>query len=237
MCGDPGKGADRMVTQPPPLAPSADPSGSGPLGPGASSGWGLRLKIGLGGLGCLLLAAGYASLEFWQAPLPGMGRLEMARLMEMEVLVIFTFPFLALIALLRPSAPGWKVLQWSAFWTLLGLFFHGAWLSHRWWGVLAFAGLALATYLGFLLHLTGGAQILRLILRWLVSFIALIVLMGAMRMPEPANTWHQSPEVFRFGFLYFLTLCLVEWTGVYHGGWIERIVTSIRRNSRDTIVK
>ena len=148
----------------------------------------------------------------------------------MEVLVIFSFPFLALIALLRPSALKWRILQWSAFWALLGLFLNGAWLSGKWWGILAFAGLTLATYMGFLLNFTGGAQILRLGLRWLVSFIALIILMRALHMPEPANTWNQAPEVYRFGFLYFLTLGLVEWTGAYQGRWIDHMADLFRRN-------
>jgi hypothetical protein len=190
----------------------------------------LRLKILTGGLGSLLLAAGYASLEYLRKPLPGMEWNGMARLMQIEVLVIFSFPFITMIALLRPSALKWKILQWSAFWVLLGLFINGAWLSGKWWALLSFAGLTLATYMGFLLHLTAGAKILRLGLRWLISFIALIILMSAMHMPEPANTWQQAPEVYRFGFLYFLTIGLLECTGVYHGKWIDRIADNFRQN-------
>ena len=178
----------------------------------------------------MLLAAGFASLEYRRAPLFGMEVHGMARLMELEVLVVFTFPFLALLALLRPSTRLWKVLQWSAFCALSGLAINGAWLAGKWWGILTFAGLTLATYLGFLLHLAGGAQVLRLVLRWLVSFFALIILWSALHMPEPANTWHQAPQVCRFGFLYFLVLSLVEWTGLYHGRWADRLVDHFRRH-------
>ena len=124
----------------------------------------------------LLLAAGYASLKYEHRPLLGMGWHGMGQLMQIEFLVIHSFPFITVVALLRPSTLGWRILQWSAFWVLLGLFVNGAWLSGRWWGIQAFAGLTLATYLGFLLHWTRGAQILLLGLRWLISFSALMIL-------------------------------------------------------------
>ena len=42
-------------------------------------------------------------------------------------------------------------------------------------------------------------------------------------MPEPANTWYQAPEVYQFGFLYFLTLGLLEWAGFYQARWVDKL--------------
>ena len=153
----------------------------------------------------------------------------MAGLMQIEFLVIHSFPFITIVALLRPSTPRGRVLQRIAFFGLLGLYLLGASTAGGWRGVLIFAALTLATYAGFLLYWTRGAQILRLGFRWLVSFILFLILAGITRMPESVNEWNQASEVCRFGFFYFLALGLLEGVGVYQARWIDQIPVDFRR--------
>jgi hypothetical protein len=181
----------------------------------------------------LLLAAGYASLKYEHRPLLGMGWHGMGQLMQIEFLVIHSFPFITVVALLRPSTPKGKMFRRIAFWGLLILYISGAYSMGGWWGILTFAGLTLATYLGFLLHMTRGLEILRLGFRWLVSFVLFLVLAGFTRMPEAVESWSDTSKVYAFGFYYFLILGVLEWIGFYQTQWIDQIPAMLKKGQSE----
>jgi hypothetical protein len=101
------------------------------------------------------------------------------------------------------------------------------------WGILTFAGLTMATYLGFLLHMTRGLEILRLGFRWLLSFILFVALAGITRMPEAVESWSDTSRVYAFGFHYFLILGVLEWIGIYQAPWIDRIPEYLKKGNSE----
>jgi len=169
------------------------------------------------------LAAAYARVILQGQGLVGLGPDRLTRLMQIEFLVIHSFPFLGLIALVRPTAWRHRAIQWSAFGGLLSIYLWMAFTEGGWESVLTLLGLTLATYVGFLLHLEPETQVRRLGFRWLISFALFILLAIVAGMPQSVNDWDGSEEVRLFGLLYFLAHGLLEWTGFYQARRIARL--------------
>jgi hypothetical protein len=177
----------------------------------------------------LALAAAFGWTLLKEEALWGLGPDRLSRLMQIEFLAIHSFLFIGLVTL--PRVPDWRfrTVQWAAFWGLLALYAAGAHTISGWPGILAFAGLTLATYLGFLLHLTGESQLPRLGFRWFASFLLFIACALHTRMPEEVAEWPEADGIHVFGLLYFLGLAVLEWTGLYQSKWIDRIPSLFKK--------
>jgi hypothetical protein len=71
---------------------------------------------------------------------------QLAKLMQIELLVIHSFPFMAIVAMGKPKKKSGKIIQWCVFWGLLSVYIYLA-FKMGFASVLVFLGLTLATYL------------------------------------------------------------------------------------------
>ena len=138
----------------------------------------------------------------------------LAQLMQVEFLVIHSFPFICLIALQRPRSWRGKGVQGYLFTALLSLYMLAAGKESV-AGVLIFLSATLVTYLGFLLRLRDPGAAVNLLKRWGVSFAFFILWCMILGMESEVSQWRPGDKLFGFGFLYFLSLALAEFTGIY----------------------
>lgn len=160
-----------------------------------------------------------------------------ASIMFIEILVIHSFPFMMLIGSYRPKTSFGEKTQKVAFWTMLSVYVA---LSLKEWGLsgaIAFAGLTVSTYLGYLLRRTGPDAVAELIGRWVMSFLAYLVAMKATGISADSVTWAQSVKTPFFAMLYFTALGLLELYGFYQQPKVRQIAAHVRtafENSRRT---
>jgi hypothetical protein len=178
----------------------------------------------------LLLAGLYAFAAFGRITLPFMDRRWLGALMGIEFLVIHSFPFMMLIGSVRPRDDGARKCRSAAFWGLFAVYFLFAAQLAGAAGVLAFAGLTVATYLGYLLRRTSPDAVMQLAARWASSFLVFIICSAAAGMPEGVDDWPEHGRVLFFGLAYFLVLGLLEATGFYDGKFLRAAMERIGKD-------
>ena len=77
-------------------------------------------------------------------------------ILNVEFLVVHSFPFLLMVVLQRPRLPQWQGLRGLAFGLLLLMYVAGAHDLAGWQGVGLFLSLAGVTYLGFFVRFDEG---------------------------------------------------------------------------------
>ena len=167
-----------------------------------------------------LLAAAYMVPYSRLVTLLELGHGRLGRLMEIEFLVIHSFPFLVIIGLLRPETKKLRIIRTLGFWGLLAIYIIFAFTMDGWAGIFTFTGLTLVTYVGFFLRITEPKLVAQLVVRWFVNFILFLLFVGIMKMPESVERWHSYKQVYDFGLSYFFCLGAIEWSGFYQGQWI-----------------
>lgn len=141
----------------------------------------------------------------------GMDAAWLRDLVWIEFLAMHSFPFVAVFAVPRPRAEEWRVLQWAGAGLLVWFY---AWNVERdagWDGVLAFAGLAGLTYLGFLLRWSEAGALVAVVVRGLVLLFGWLVLIAALDV-DPAG---RHGPVLTLGAWYFALAAAMELSGFY----------------------
>jgi hypothetical protein len=82
-------------------------------------------------------------------------------------------------------------------------------------GVIAFAGLTVTTYLGYLLRRSSPDAVVQLAARWAMSFLVFMICSAATGMPGEVDDWPDHGRVLYFGMTYFLALGVLEAKGSY----------------------
>lgn len=175
----------------------------------------------------LFISLCYMLTVFYGITIIGMIRGQLAMLMQIEFLVIHSFPFMAIVVTAKPKKRKGKIVQWCFFWGLLIMYLYLAFKT-GFAGVLIFLGLTLATYLGFLLNLREPKAFTQLLVRWISNFAAFMIFGLSTGMPESVSIWHETKEVLYFGMLYFAALGFLELSGVYQSSWLKRLVEKIK---------
>jgi len=156
----------------------------------------------------------------------GLGYKDLAHMVQLEFLVIHSFPFLAIVGLTQPANPTVRWWRRIMFWLLVFFYIALAKAMYGWLGVFLFAGLTVTTYLGFFLRITKPKVINQLVIRWAVNFAVYFFLVMALKMPSQMGSWPDARNIYSLGAHYFIISALVEWTGFYHAGWIDRLPVS-----------
>ncbi len=163
----------------------------------------------------LCLGAVYAVAALWVCYKGSFAFAWLASIMTIEFLVIHSFPFMMLIASYEPKTAFGKRSQKAAFWTMLGVYVLFALKEGGLSGAIAFAGLTVSTYLGYLLRRTGPDAVAQLMARWVMSFFAFIGAMMVTGTSGDIDKWTGSVRILFSGMLYFTALGLLEWNGFY----------------------
>jgi hypothetical protein len=158
-------------------------------------------------------------------------------LLQVEFLVIHSFPFLGGFIFLR------KVLETKNkkegkdsnpvflnffFWGLLVLYV-GVSFTLGWRGPIYFFAATLATYLGFWLKRFDPLAMYHLAGRWVACFFFYFVFISVFDLSNSVSLWRVEAKTFRMGLFYFLVLGLLECFGFYD--WVE---WKIRKIIKDT---
>ncbi len=152
----------------------------------------------------------------------------LVRLMKIEFIVIHSFAFVGLIGLARPGYGSLRLLRAIAFWGLLVTYAICA-AATGWEGLVTFVCLGVVRYVGFLMRIRDPGATWQILMRWLVSLLAFMLLAIAFGMPMYVPDWSGSDALLAFGMTYFGLLAMLELIGVYR--W--RIVRSaLARASR-----
>jgi hypothetical protein len=176
----------------------------------------------------LFISLCYILTVLYGTAIMGFTRGQLAKLMQIEFLVIHSFPFMAIVAMGKPKNKSGKIMQWCVFWGLLSVYIYLA-FKMGFASVLIFLGLTLATYLGFLLNLTKPNAFAQLLARWIASFVAFMIFGLSTRMPENVSIWHETKAVLYFGMLYFASLGFLELSGLYQSSWLARLIKKIKK--------
>lgn len=177
-------------------------------------------------LPCFLLGLAYC-WPFSRFPKAfGLSYGDLAHMVQMEFLVIHSFPFLAIVGLMQPVTP--TVRWWRRIMVgfLIILYIGLAKSMYGWLGIFLFAGLTITTYLGFFLHLTKPRVVNQLVIRWAVNCIIYFSLVMVFEMPTQMGNWPGAKNIYPLGAHYFIISALVECTGFYHANWINRLPIS-----------
>jgi len=152
-----------------------------------------------------------------------LSRTQLGDLMEIEFIVIHSFPFIVMFYFWKPEKKWHRVGRVIAFWGLLGLYIMMTSQTYGFWGLAVFCGLTMTTYIGFLLRITSPKRLTQLFVRWGLNFVIFIFFAIIFDMPKGVDKWHYSNDVIAYGVLYFTSLGLVEIMGFYQLKWIEKI--------------
>jgi hypothetical protein len=175
-----------------------------------------RLPVWAATASLLFTSAAYGWFQRTRTPLLGMDADWLVAIVNVEFLVVHSFPFLLMVALQRPRLPQWQGVRGLAFGLLLLMYFTGAHDLAGWQGVGLFASLAAVTYLGFFVRFDEGIhKFPELGLRWLCNTILLISLAAWFQLPSDAASWDVGNGVLPVGGLYFLCLAGLELSGFY----------------------
>ncbi len=134
---------------------------------------------------------------------------------QIESIAIFSFPFLGLLSLVEPDSRKERYLQWGMIVGLLAIYGLSAWSAGGWLGIGLFVVTSVVTYLGYLLNVHSPEAIRSLFLRFLFCLIIFLVASDLADMPDTLNHWNRARGVLEFGMIYFLTLGVIELTGIY----------------------
>jgi hypothetical protein len=188
--------------------------------------WPGFVRYAISALPGLLLGLAYGWPQSGLPGLFGLSRNDLTHMVQLEFLVIHSFPFLAIIGLLRPANSYVRWYRRIMFGGLVCFYIILARSMHGWPGVFMFAGLTMATYLGFFLHITKPRIVNQLVIRWAVNFAIYMLLVIVLKMPEDIGHWPDARNIYPLGAQYFIGSALVELTGFYHAGWIDRLPIS-----------
>lgn len=177
----------------------------------------------------LLLAGFYALAAFWRITLSPMDRHWLGTLMGIEFLVIHSFPFMMFIGSSDPPDEKGRKCRMVAFWGLFVIYFLFAAKLGGLSAVVAFAGLTVTTYLGYMLRRTAPDAVAQLAARWAMSFLAFMICAAAAGMPEDVDDWPDHGRVLYFGLMYFLALGVLEATGFYQWRVTRTLMEQIRQ--------
>lgn len=136
-------------------------------------------------------------------------------MMEIQFLVVHSFPFMVIMVSGVESRTGKRAL----FWLLFFIYVLFAWQSDGAAGVAQFAGLTFATYYGVSLRDGWRDEKAPLVVRWAGSLLAFMVLASATGMSSDVDQWSGQSRAPLFGMLYFTALGLLELSGVYGKDW------------------
>lgn len=136
-------------------------------------------------------------------------------MMEIQFLVIHSFPFMVIMVSGIENKAGKRAL----FWLLFLIYMLFAWQSDGVSGLAQFAGLTFATYYGVSLKDGWRDDKASLVVRWAGSLAAFMVLAIATGMSSDVNDWSGQSRAPLFGALFFLSLGLLELSGVYGKDW------------------
>lgn len=176
----------------------------------------------------LLFALLYALNIYAKVSILGLDSRMLKLMMELEFLVIHSFPFLALFAVLSGTREKQsKCFRW-AFWAMLCLYIFMSGKIAGFWGVVVFAGLTLSTYLGFFFRMYTKQAMTELTVRWIFNFAAFILGASLFHLPGGVDKWIYEGRTLYFGMAYFLVLGGLELSGVYQAAWIGKIADNIK---------
>jgi len=149
-------------------------------------------------------------------------------MMELEFLVIHSFPFLVLFAILPGNTEKQRRFFRWGFWGLLCLYLLMANKMGGFWGVVVFACLTFSTYLGFFFRMFTEQAMIELALRWFVNFILFIICSEFFDLPRSVDQWVYEDQTLYLGRAYFLILACLEWSGLYQAAWISKVAEFIK---------
>ncbi len=139
----------------------------------------------------------------------------LASIMAIEIFAIHSFPFMMTIASYEPKTAFGKRARKVAFWMMLSVYILFAVKEGGLPGAIAFAGLTVSTYLGYLLRRTDPDAVAGLIARWVMAFFAFVAAGIASGVSGDIDTWARSAGTPLFGMLYFTAVGVLEWSGFY----------------------
>ncbi|MEK6742434.1 MAG: hypothetical protein AABZ15_02440 [Nitrospirota bacterium] len=174
----------------------------------------------------LLFALLYALNIYEKVTVLGLTSRMLKLMMELEFLVIHSFPFLAFFAIGNRSKQH-TFFRWG-FWGLLCLYLIMAGSMGGFWGIVVFAALTFSTYLGFFFRIFTEQAMVQLAARWMANFVVFLLGAGLFNLPEGVEKWIYEEETLYFGAAYFLVLGCLEWSGVYQAAWIGRLASAIK---------
>lgn len=176
----------------------------------------------------LLFALIYALNIYGKVTVLGLTSRMLKLMMELEFLVIHSFPFLVLFAILPGNTEKQrKFFRWG-FWALLCLYVLAAGDIGGIWGIIVFAGLTFSTYLGFFFRMYTEQAMVELAVRWAANFVVFILGAGFFDLPQSVDDWVSEHRTIYFGAAYFLVLGCLEWSGAYQAAWIGKVAAFIR---------
>ncbi len=176
----------------------------------------------------LVLGALLAAVGLWAHLKGSVDFAWSASIMAIEMCAIHSFPFMMLIASYEPRTAFGKRFQKIAFWTMLSFYVLFALKEGGLPGAIAFAGLTVSTYLGYLLRRTSPDAVAELVARWVMSFFAFIGAMAATGMPGDIDRWTGSVKTPFAGMLYFTALGLLELYGFYQLPKVRQIAANLK---------
>jgi hypothetical protein len=164
----------------------------------------------------LFTAAAYGWFHSTGTALLGMDASWLIAIVRVEFLAVHAFLFLMILAVRRPQLPQFQGLRCLGLGLLLFFYMTAAHSLASWQGVVLFASLGAATYLGFFVNLDEGIRKLpELGLRWICNLVLLILLARWFEMPSEVSTWDIGDGILSVGGLYFLGLTGLEVSGLY----------------------
>lgn len=179
----------------------------------------------------LLFALLYAVNIYKELTVLGLTSRMLKLMMELEFLVIHSFPFLALCAILPGDTEKQrKFLRWG-FWGLLCLYLFAAGDMGGFCGVVLFAGLTFSTYLGFFFRMFTEQAMIELAVRWFVNFMVFILGISLFDLRKNVTMWIYEERTLYVGMIYFLVLGCLEWSGVYGSTWMGKIAAFIKQET------
>lgn len=161
--------------------------------------------------------------------LPGMGPGVFAPLLQVELLALLATLFLGGIGLTRAETAQQALGRRTLFWAVFGLFWLGA-TENGWVVGLGFMAALLATNVGLLLTWRTPTAALQLLARSLAAFGVMLVSLGLAGQRGDLADWRATTATYLTGSFYFLTLAVLEMTGLFLRT-IPRLATRLPRDT------
>jgi hypothetical protein len=137
-----------------------------------------------------------------------------ATVMQVELFAIHSTIFLGAAALTRAHTAHEQLGRMVIFWAIVAFYLLLAFSAGFRVGV-GFILVTLGTNVGLLLTWRSLTASVQLVVRWLVTFLLLIVCANLAGMPRDIGQWDASDPTFRFGAVYFLAAGAVEASGFF----------------------
>ena len=163
----------------------------------------------------LLVGIQFLMATMYRNPILGVGREQLTAMMQTEFLVIHAGGMLGWFLLMKPESRGGRIARALFCLALFGIYLVIASWSEGLQGVIAFAGLTIATYLGLLLNLRSHTAKTQLAARWFVGFAIFLVAIETWPVSTDVKDWAGDMNAVRAGAFYFLCLAAVELMGLY----------------------